>query len=94
MVEKNEFQLTEGSRYHIYSIGGRDNALETEGIFRGYPSFGIDAGGLIIELGEKHDKLQGVNRILPAHAILAIDVLDEKPHDKKDDEKEHSPFYG
>jgi len=95
MAEKNNgIQLTEGSRYRIYSIGGRDEPMETKGVFHGFSSFGIDEGGIIIELDGNHGDLQGIFRIVPLHAILAIDILDEKPHEKKDDEKESAHFYG
>ena len=94
-MNKNEgLQLTEGSRYKIYSIGGRDTAMETEGVFTGFASFGIDEGGLVIELGDAHGSMEGKLRILPLHAILAIDILDEKQDEKKGEEKETSHYYG
>ena len=94
MNKKDEFKLTEGSRYRILSIGGRDNSLETEGIFRGFASMGIDEGGLRLELTSFHGDLQGKTRIVPIHAILSIDVLDVKEHTKSDDEKEANHYYG
>ena len=94
MAKKNDIELTEGSSYRIYSIGGRENPMETEGVFQGFSSFGIDEGGLVIELNEKHGDLKDIYRIVPLHAILAIDILDEKPHEKKDEEKEPAHFYG
>ena len=30
MTKKEEVQLTEGSKYKIYSIGGRENAMENK----------------------------------------------------------------
>ena len=94
MTKKEEVQLTEGSKYKIYSIGGRDTAMETEGVFKGFSQFGIDEGGLVIELGENHGSMHGKLRILPLHAILAIDILDEKPDEKKSEDKETAHFYG
>ena len=94
MTKKQEFQLTEGSEYHIISIGGRDSALETEGVFRGYASLGVDEIGLIIHLSDFHGDSAGRTRIVPLHAILAIDVIDAKPHTKHDDLKDTSQFYG
>lgn len=93
MTKKDNIQLIEGSSYRIYSIGGREKPMETEGIFKGYTSFGIDDGGLILELNDKHGEDKGIYRIVPLHAILAIDVLDEILHEKKEDEKEHQHFY-
>ena len=94
MSKKEEMKLTEESRYRIISIGGRDIALETEGVFKGFATLGIDEGGLLMELGENHGDLQGKTRIVPLHAILAIDILDAKEHDKKEDTKDSNHYYG
>lgn len=94
MSKKEDMKLTEGSRYRIISIGGRDIALETEGVFKGYASMGIDEVGLLLELGESHGDMQGKTRIVPLHAILAIDILDVKEHEKKDDTKDTNHYYG
>ncbi len=94
MSKKEEMKLTEESRYRIISIGGRDIALETEGVFKGFATLGIDEGGLLMELGESHGDLQGKTRIVPLHAILAIDILDAKEHDKKEDTKDTNHYYG
>ena len=94
MIKKDEFKLTEGSRYKIFSIGGRDHALETEGVFKGFASIGVDEGGLQIELGECHGDMQGKIRIVALHAILAIDILDIKEEDKKEDTKDTNHYYG
>jgi len=94
MSEKEEVKLTEGSRYKVISIGGRDHTLETEGIFKGFATLGIDEIGLIMELGESHGEMQGKTRLVPLHAMLAIDILDAKEHEKKDDGKETNHYYG
>jgi len=94
MEKKEEIKLTEGSRYKIISIGGRDSTFDTEGIFKGYASIGIEEGGLLIELNESHGDMQGKLRIVPLHAILAIDILDAKEHKKSEDVKDSVHFYG
>ena len=94
MSQKEDLKLTEGSRYKIISIGGRDSSLETEGIFKGFASMGIEEAGLLIEMGDTHGKDKGTLRIVPLHAILAIDVLDAKEHEKKEDGKETEQYYG
>jgi len=88
MDKKEQLQLTEGSRYHIVSISGREQALETEGVFKGFASIGIDEAGIILE------QTSGTLRIIPLHAILAIDILDEKKHEADEDEKETTHYYG
>ena len=94
MTKKEDVKLTEGSRYRITSIGGRDIALETEGVFKGFATLGIDEAGLLMELAKSHGDLQGKTRIVPLHAVLAIDILDAKEHDKKDDTKDTNHYYG
>jgi hypothetical protein len=88
MEKKEEFKLTEGSHYKIYSIGGRDSTLETEGVFKGFASIGLDEGGMQIILGDSHGDMKGKLRIIPLHAILAIDILDEKEEHKKEESKD------
>lgn len=94
MNKKEQFKLTEESRYRIISIGGRDTSLETEGIFKGYANLFIDEGGLIMELGDTHDDLKGKIRLIPLHAILSIDVLDAKEDEKNEDTNVADHYYG
>ena len=91
MSEKQEMELTEESEYKITSIGGRDSALETKGIFKGYIAIGVDEIGLLMELDNDHGDMTGKIRIVPLHAILAIDILNAKPNSKKD--KKEMPRY-
>ena len=93
MNKKEDWKLIEGSRYKIISIGGRDSSLETEGVFQGYATIGIEEAGLVIELGTDKEKGGEKLRIVPLHAILAIDVLDVKRHESSDEDKEPSGHY-
>jgi hypothetical protein len=93
MDRKEDWKLIEGSRYKIISIGGRDSSLETEGMFRGYATIGIEEAGLVMELNTEHKDSGEKLRIIPLHAILAIDVLDVKRHEGRDEEKEPSGHY-
>jgi len=93
MDKKEDWKLIEGSRYKILSIGGRDNSLETEGIFRGYATIGIEEAGLVIDLCAENEKGGDKLRIVPLHAILAIDVLDVEQHERKDEDREPSSHY-
>ena len=94
MNKKPEMELTDGSEYNIISIGGKDSALETKGIFKGFMTMGVDEIGLIMKLAKDHGNMKGKIRILPLHAILAIDVLDAKPNSTKDDDKEMPRYVG
>jgi len=94
MNKKPEMELTDGSKYNIISIGGRDSSLETKGIFKGFMTMGIDEIGLIMKLDKDQGDMTGKLRIVPLHAVLAIDVLDAKPNRKKDDSKEMPHYVG
>ena len=93
MDKKEQLKLTEGSKYRIISIGGRENPLETEGIFMGFSTLGIDEIGLIMNTEPEGGK-SGKTRIVPLHAILAIDILDEKKHEKKEESNDTNHYYG
>ena len=92
--EEEKMELTKGSEYKIYSLGSRDNCLETEGVFKGFISIGVDETGLLIVLNHKHGDMAGITRIVPLHAILAIDVLKAEENEKKDDTKEMAHYVG
>jgi hypothetical protein len=94
MNKKTEMELTEGSTYKIISLGSRDSALESKGVFKGFISIGIDEIGLIMKLDKSHGEMKGKIRIIPLHVILAIDVYDVKPNDKEDKEKEMPRYVG
>ena len=94
MSKKVDMALTIGSEYRIISLGGKEHVLESEGIFDGYITVGMDEIGLLIKLNEKHNELNGKIRIIPLHVILAIDVLDAKPDDGKNEDKEMPHYVG
>ena len=94
MRKKAEMEVTIGSKYKIISLGGKENVLESEGIFEGYATVGMDEIGLLMRLNEKHGDMQGKIRIVPLHVILAIDVLDAKPDEMAEDDKEMSHYVG
>jgi len=94
MNEKPEIELTEGSQYKIFSLGGKENMLETEGMFKGFTSLGVDEPGLLMELNGNHGEMVGKIRIVPLHVVLAIDILEAVPNQKKDDTKEMDHYVG
>ena len=94
MRKKAEMEVTIGSEYKIISLGGKDTVLESEGIFEGYATVGMDEIGLLMRLNEKHGDMTGKIRIVPLHVILAIDVLDAKPDDGTEDDKEMPHYVG
>jgi hypothetical protein len=93
MSKKEELKLVEESHYKITSIGARDTALETEGIFKGYANIGIEEAGLLMELGETHGAEKGKLRIVPLHAILSIDIYDHKDFLKEEEKKDTNHYY-
>jgi len=94
MINKKKMELTEGSEYKITSLGGRDKVLETEGVFRGFISIGVDETGLLIELSKSHGAMAGKIRIIPLHVILLVDVLSAKEDDKKEEDKGMAHYVG
>ena len=94
MSKDPHMELTVGSEYKIISLGGRENVLETEGIFEGFVSVGVDEIGIRIKLNEKHGEMNGKIRIIPLHVILAIDILEVKLNEKKDFDKERPHYVG
>ena len=94
MMEDLKMELTVGSVYKITSLGSRDSVLETEGVFKGFISIGVDETGLLIELSRSHGDMGGSIRIVPLHVILLIDILDAKEETKNEDDKGMSHYVG
>ena len=94
MEDKNKLELTQGSKYKIFSLGGKENILESEGYFEGYLNIGVDEIGLLLKLSENHGDMMNKIRIIPLHVILAIDILDAKPNNNKNDETEMPHYVG
>ena len=86
-MKENELkQLIVGSKYHIFSLGSRDNPLETVGKFIGFSILG-SSEAICIELDKSHKKLGGKTRMIPSHMVLALDVLSEAKDKEKPDEE-------
>jgi hypothetical protein len=94
MKDRENMELTKGSKYKIFSLGGKENILESEGYFEGYINVGVDEIGLLIKLTEKHEDMANKIRIIPLHVILAIDILNAKPNNDHDGEKEMPHYVG
>ena len=94
MKENAKFLLTVGSKYKIRSLESREKPLISQGIFKGYTAFGHD-DAICIELDESHKESTGRMRVIPAHMVIAIDVLavaeDEASKEKLD---ETSIYFG
>lgn len=94
MTNKKKMELTEGSEYKVTSLGARDCVLETEGVFKGFISIGVDETGILMELSASHGNMAGKIRIVPLHVILLIDILSAKDDAKKDDDKGMAHYVG
>lgn len=91
MEKRKGWRPTEGSVYRIISIGAKDSVIETEGVFKGFATLGLDEVGLCIEQNKGKKKML---RIIPLQVILAIDVISEKKEKKRREEEENPPgFY-
>lgn len=90
MEKKKGWRLTEGSKYRIISIGGKDSVMKTEGIFKGFTTLGMDEVGLCME--QKRGKKKAL-RIIPLQAVLAIDVISEKEEEESKEGEESSPVF-
>jgi len=94
MKKKPEIELTKGSEYRIYSISGREKMLESEGLFEGYITIGIEEIGLLLRLNEKHEDMNGKIRIIPLHAVLAMDVIEMKQSEDDEEDTEMPRYVG
>lgn len=93
MKKKQELELTIGSEYKIYSLGSRNSLMESVGIFKGYTAIGPDEIGFLVQLNHAAEN-EGVMRIIPLHAVLAIDVIKAEPKDTEKEDTEIPHYVG
>ncbi len=92
-TKKPAIVLTSGSKVRVRSAGTRDEALVSNGIFRGLVSVGGD-NTLAIELDDTVREEKGRIRLLPLNALLAVDVLEAvKVEEEKRAETSVTPGY-
>jgi len=93
MKKKPELELTKGSEYKIYSLSSKNSTMESVGIFKGYTAIGSDEAGFLLELNHS-DENKGIMRIIPLHAVLAIDVIKAEPKDTEKEDTEIPHYVG
>ena len=93
MKKKSELELTMGSEYKIYSLSSRNQTMESVGIFKGYTAIGSDEIGFLLELNNSEEQ-NNIIRIIPLHAVLAIDVLKAEPNDTEKEDNEIPHYVG
>ena len=92
-AKKPSIVLTAGSKVRVRSAGSRDEALVSTGVFRGLVSVGGD-NSLAVELDDSVREDKGRIRLIPLHALLALDVLEAvKPEEEKRADPAASPGY-
>jgi hypothetical protein len=92
MKKKPELELTKGSEYKIYSLSSRNSTMESTGIFKGYTTIGSDEVGFLLKLNHTQD--DGLIRIIPLHAVLAIDVIRAEPKNTEKEDTEIPHYVG
>ena len=89
-MSEDPIVLSPGSVYKIKSLESKEKPLLSHGIFMGYAAIGHDEG-VCIELDSSHKELAGKIRVIPAHMILAIDII-EVAKKEEEEEKEDSTY--
>ncbi len=92
MKKEIEHMLTVGSTYRIISDGGEKEPVRSTGEFLGYAAFATETA-LVLKLDEHHGEDKGVTRIIPYHAILALDVLKAAKEEERKEELEERVYY-
>ncbi|MBS3777842.1 MAG: hypothetical protein KGY50_00950 [Candidatus Thermoplasmatota archaeon] len=92
MKKKPELEITKGSEYKIYSLSSRNSTMESTGIFKGYTTIGSDEVGFLLQLNHTQD--DGIIRIIPLHAVLAIDVIKAEPKNTEKEDTEIPHYVG
>ncbi|MEW5760125.1 MAG: hypothetical protein AB1779_05110 [Candidatus Thermoplasmatota archaeon] len=92
MGKEKTMNLTIGSKYRITSLGTKEEALISIGLFKGYIVFG-NMDGLCLELAEGEKEYIGKIRIIPSHMVLAIDIIEAVEQKTKEEEETSARYY-
>ncbi len=85
--------LVPASRVRVRSAGPDEQAIVSQGVFRGLVSIGGD-NALAIELESSEKEENGRVRLVPISALLAVDILEAaKPEEEKRSEPNQAPGY-
>ena len=85
--------LVPGSRVTVRSAGPEDEAIVSNGLFRGFVSIGGDSA-LAVELDGSGHEEKGRIRLVPLSALLAIDIVEAaKPEVEHRAEPAQTPAY-
>jgi hypothetical protein len=92
-AKKPTITLAPGSKIRVRSAGTRDEALLSNGAFRGLVSVGGE-NSLALELDDAHKEEKGRIRLIPLNAILAVDILEAaKPAEEEKRSDPTQPAY-
>lgn len=87
MTSVHDLKLTPGSTYRVESARTSEETLVSEGTFRGFVGLGnIDALILEVEEGGGQDP---VVRLIPAHTVRWLEIVEQAGEEDDGDEAEH-----
>ncbi|MCI4331587.1 MAG: hypothetical protein L3K19_07060 [Thermoplasmata archaeon] len=82
-AKKPSIVLTVGSKVRVRSASSDEEALLSNGVFRGLVSVGGD-NSLALELDDSVKEEKGRIRLIPLNALLSLDVIEAaKPEEEK-----------
>ncbi len=87
----HDVKLTPGSTYRVVSAETSEDSIESEGIFRGFVGLGnVDA--LILEVDEDRGDGDPLLRLIPAHTVRFLEILEDVTEDEEEDDAEHMHY--
>ncbi len=87
----HDVKLTPGSTYRVVSAETSEDCVESRGTFRGFVGLGnVDA--LILELEEERDDGEPLLRLIPAHTVRFLEILEDVTEDEEEDDGEHMHY--
>lgn len=87
----HDVKLTPGSTYRVVSAETSEDSIESQGTFRGFVGLGnVDA--LILEVEDDRGDGEPLLRLIPAHTVRFLEILEDVTEDDEEDEAEHMHY--
>ncbi|MDX1611218.1 MAG: hypothetical protein R3185_02530 [Candidatus Thermoplasmatota archaeon] len=83
----SDIKLTPGSTYRVVSVTGLNETVENVGEFKGFVGLGnVDTIVLAIE---EDGKDEPTIRLVPAHTVRMLDIVEDVTEEEDEDETEY-----
>ncbi len=88
-IPMDMIEIKKGGKYTVFSNGGLEEPMKTQGEFVGYTILG-EEGAIVFRVKEKGTKSAATLRLIPVSSLYYIEFSDKDMVKKKEEKKDDS----